>query len=122
MAVRSAVTSTWQRGVAEPAPGPAAWADASNFTSEDNVPAHYTVADPGEGPTSDSANDFGVSTLRGWPSLFNGTAGGTTPTWWKPAAKVDVLICGGECCCPNLIYAFMQSLTFAYHGQPVRLA
>ncbi|KAL1794446.1 hypothetical protein ACET3X_007867 [Alternaria dauci] len=93
MAARSLPATSWERGVAEPIEGAAAWADPSNFTF-DNKTSHYTVLEPGESPTSDTANVFGVSSLRTWPGLFNGTAADHAPGWWKPAVKVDVLICG----------------------------
>ena len=96
MAVRSLAAATWERGVAEPTSRPAAWADPQNFTSGNNELAHYTITEKGDKPTSDSSNAFGVSNLRSWPDLFNGTANGTPPKWWQPAKKVDVLICGGK--------------------------
>ncbi|ORY66533.1 FAD binding domain-containing protein [Pseudomassariella vexata] len=94
---RSLAWSTWQRGFAEPSqelePG---WADETYFESESGQHAHYSVSDPGEKPTSTVANEFGLTSLRSWPGLYNGTQGGQAlPSWWKPSSEVDVLICGG---------------------------
>lgn len=96
MAVRSLAATTWQCSVAESAPEPAAWADASNFTSENNEPAQHIMGDAGDRHTNDTTNDIGVSSPRSWPRQSDGTANGNTPRWWKLTNKMDVLASSGK--------------------------
>lgn len=95
---RSLPPLTWQRGFAENASVPTpAWADQKYYVSENEEHAHYAVPDGSEKPTSTVANEHGLSSLRSWPSLYNGTESQKIlPSWWKPPSEVDVLICGGE--------------------------
>ncbi len=96
---RSHPPQTWQRGFSEPAAGPA-WADPANYETEDGERAHYAVPAEGERPTSRVRNALGLSSLRSWPDLYNGTeAQETDPSWWKKPSEVDVLICGGTYLC-----------------------
>lgn len=93
---RSQPPLTWQRGFAEGVlDAKPAWADEAYFVSEHGEPAHYLVPDACDKPTSVVANPLGLSSLRSWPSLYNGTESGAVPTWWTPRSDVDVLICGG---------------------------
>lgn len=58
---------------------------------------HYEVPPSVEFITSPRHNDKGINVLRTWPTLYDGTASPHgLPEWWKPASKVDVLICGGK--------------------------
>ncbi|KAI1075863.1 FAD binding domain-containing protein [Whalleya microplaca] len=93
---RSVSPHTWQRGFAERTAGQKpAWADSANYVTEYGNPSHYLCPSEDEKPTSKVGNEYGLSSLRSWPSLYNGTeAQSTTPSWWKPASEVDVLICG----------------------------
>lgn len=93
---RSVSSTSWQRGFAESTPTPS-WADESKYISENGERAHYAVPNPREKATSTVANEFGFTSLRSWPGVYNGTEGlQTNPPWWKPSSEVDVLICGGE--------------------------
>lgn len=93
---RSLPSSSWQRGFAAPLDAEPAWSDPKYFISEGGEKAHYIVPEPEEKPTTTVTNEFGYSSLRSWPSLYNGTEGQETPpSWWKPSNVVDVLICGG---------------------------
>lgn len=91
---RSHPPQTWQRGFVEPADAPVpAWADAAYYETEDGERAHYAAPAGGEKPTSSAPNAFGLSSLRSWPSLYNGTEAGEAQA--KKPSEVDVLICGG---------------------------
>ncbi|RYO89438.1 hypothetical protein DL766_006783 [Monosporascus sp. MC13-8B] len=91
---RSHPPQTWQRGFAEPAQTPA-WADPTRYEAEDGRPAHHALPAEGEKPTSRVPNGLGISSLRSWPTVYNGTeAQKTTPSWFKKSSEVDVLICG----------------------------
>lgn len=92
---QSHAPQTWQRGFSEPhltTPTPA-WADAANYQTEGGERAHYAVPEGGEKPTSRVPNAFGLSSLRSWPSLYNGTE----EEMQEMPSEVDVLICGGKC-------------------------
>lgn len=91
---RSHQPQTWQRGFPEgcdPTLTPA-WADETNYETEEGERANYTVPVGGEKPTSKAPNVFGLSSLRSWPDIYNGTE---THAQKKPS-EVDVLISGGK--------------------------
>lgn len=58
--------------------------------------SHYVTPPFVEPLTSTVHNDFGLNTLRTWPTMYNGTSSPHgLPEWWDPSGEVDVLICGG---------------------------
>ncbi|KAF7512314.1 hypothetical protein GJ744_001882 [Endocarpon pusillum] len=58
--------------------------------------SHYVTPPSAEPLTSTVHNDFGLNTLRTWPTIYNGTSSPHgVPEWWDPSGEVDVLICGG---------------------------
>ncbi|KAF2973313.1 hypothetical protein GQX73_g378 [Xylaria multiplex] len=91
---RSLTSYTWQNGFAEPVDTAPPWTRSSHHVTEDGQRSNYTLPEQGIRPTSSVSNEYGTSTLRSWPSLYNGTAAYETPPSWKPPQEVDVLICG----------------------------
>ncbi|KAF2266555.1 FAD/NAD(P)-binding domain-containing protein [Lojkania enalia] len=93
---RSIHPLTWKRGFAEASLHPSpAWADSAYYVSECGEQAHYVAPDGAEKPTSIVTNKHGISSLRNWPTLYNGTAAPNTKlSSWRPSNEVDVLICG----------------------------
>jgi phenol 2-monooxygenase (NADPH) len=58
--------------------------------------SHWVTPPFEETETSTVHNDFGLNTLRTWPTMYNGTSSPhALPEWWNPSGEVDVLICGG---------------------------
>ena len=87
---------TFKNGFREPGTG-APW--ETKITEGDKEESHYVTPPTIDALTSTVYNDFGMNTLRTWPTLFNGTSSPHgLPDWWKPGKEVDVLICGGRCC------------------------
>ena len=95
---RSLPPYTWKHGFIAPAESTIpAWADEKHFSNHLGEESHYSLPVDSEKPTSAVGNDIGISQLRSWPNLYNGTESGQKkPSWWKPDSEVDVLICGGE--------------------------
>ncbi|KAL5361513.1 FAD binding domain-containing protein [Aspergillus floccosus] len=83
---------TWEAGYARLA-DQASWEAVSNYVTESGERAHWTLPVQTEPPTSTTGNDLGVTHLRTWPSIYDGTATGR-PEWFKSSTEVDVLICG----------------------------
>ena len=85
----------WKNGYMTPSET-ATWQVEDFNSTEDHRHSHY-VRPPFEEPLSSTVhNSLGLNVVRTWPSLFNGTQSPDgIPDWWKPAEKVDVLICGG---------------------------
>lgn len=84
---------SWEAGYARPA-DQASWEAETNYVTESGERAHWTLPVHTEPPTSTIGNGLGLTHLRTWPSIYNGTATGM-PEWFKPSKEVDVLICGG---------------------------
>ncbi|KAL5044320.1 hypothetical protein BDW71DRAFT_215705 [Aspergillus fruticulosus] len=84
--------STWECGFARPAESNS-WENERNYITETGEQAHYRVPVHIDAPTSTIGNALGLTHLRTWPSLYDGTAY-QRPEWFKPAEEVDVLICG----------------------------
>lgn len=97
---RSLPPYTWKHGFVTPADSPIpAWADEKNYSNQLGEPSHYELPVDDEKPTSTIGNGVGcgITGLRSWPNLYNGTESAQEkPSWWKPEGEVDVLICGGE--------------------------
>jgi phenol 2-monooxygenase (NADPH) len=94
---RSLPPTTWKNGWAETINGTPSYADKDYFTTADGQQSHYQSPPEAEKPTATASNKFGLSHLRSWPTLYNGTASPAgKPSWWKPSSEVDVLICGGK--------------------------
>ncbi|KAL6233252.1 hypothetical protein BDW75DRAFT_232144 [Aspergillus navahoensis] len=83
---------TWENGFARPAESNS-WEDEKKYTTETGERAHYRLPVHIDAPTSTIGNALGLTRLRTWPSLFDGTAY-QRPEWFRPAEEVDVLICG----------------------------
>ncbi|KAL4759403.1 FAD binding domain-containing protein [Aspergillus foveolatus] len=83
---------TWESGFACPAET-YSWGDKRNYITETGEQAHYRLPVHIDAPTSTIGNALGLTHLRTWPSLYDGTAH-QRPEWFKPAEEVDVLICG----------------------------
>lgn len=84
---------TWEAGYARPA-DQASWEAETNYVTESGERAHWMLPVHTEPPTSTIGNGLGLTHLRTWPSIYDGTATGK-PEWFKPSKEVDVLICGG---------------------------
>ncbi|KAL5333163.1 FAD binding domain-containing protein [Aspergillus crustosus] len=83
---------TWESGFSRPT-GTNSWEDENNYVTEDGEGAHYRLPVHTEPPTSTVGNSMGLTHLRTWPSIYNGTAASISP-WFQPRKEVDVLICG----------------------------
>ncbi|EAU35437.1 conserved hypothetical protein [Aspergillus terreus NIH2624] len=83
---------TWEAGYARPA-DQASWEAETNYVAESGERAHWMLPVHTEPPTSTIGNGLGLTHLRTWPSIYDGTATGK-PEWFKPSKEVDVLICG----------------------------
>ncbi|KAJ5825715.1 hypothetical protein N7474_002853 [Penicillium riverlandense] len=83
---------TWETGCARPAEE-ASWEAEANYVTESGEQAHWTLPVYTEPPTSTIGNQLGLTHLRTWPSIYDGTSTGK-PEWFKPSKEVDVLICG----------------------------
>lgn len=70
-----------------------------DYTQEDDSdddPHVYVTPPSKEVVTSDVHNELGISVIRTWPSIYDGTnSPHGIPTWWTPSEQVDVLIVGG---------------------------
>lgn len=96
---RAFPASTWERGFKSPLGTDARpWkTPGSEEADEDDTDAY--VCPPSKTlVTSTVHNDVGVSVIRTWPTLYDGTnSPHGVPSWWKhPGGQVDVLICGGK--------------------------
>ncbi|KAH6839458.1 FAD binding domain-containing protein [Chaetomium sp. MPI-CAGE-AT-0009] len=93
---RSLPPYTWKHGFIATAESTIpAWADEKHFSNHLGEDSHYSPPVDGEKPTSTVGNGIGISQLRSWPNLYNGTESGQKkPSWWNPESEVDVLICG----------------------------
>ncbi|KAH6623079.1 hypothetical protein F5144DRAFT_582317 [Chaetomium tenue] len=93
---RSLPPYTWKHGFIAPAESPIpAWADEKQYSNHLGQHSHYSPPVDSEKPTSTVGNNLGISQLRSWPNLYNGTESEQEkPSWWKPDNEVDVLICG----------------------------
>ncbi|KAL4783565.1 FAD binding domain-containing protein [Aspergillus varians] len=88
----TAPPKTWEPGFACPT-GANSWEDENNYVTESGEQAHYRLPEHPEPPTSAVGNALGLTHLRTWPSVYDGTAY-ERPEWFKPREEVDVLICG----------------------------
>ncbi|KAI5926689.1 FAD binding domain-containing protein [Camillea tinctor] len=86
---------TWENGFKQPSTGqPWVWTPAEGAHIRDD-PESYITPPSREEVTSEAHNDMGINVIRVWPSLHNGTnSPHGLPSWWNPAEKIDVLICG----------------------------
>ena len=86
---------TWKNGYMAPSKT-ATWEVEDFNSTEDQRESHYETPPFKESLSSTVHNSLGLNVVRTWPTLFNGTESAHgIPDWWKPAGKVDVLICGG---------------------------
>ncbi|KAL4971570.1 FAD binding domain-containing protein [Aspergillus desertorum] len=104
---------TWERGFAQPSET-SSWEDETNYITEAGEQAHYKLPFHVEAPTSTIRNELGLTHLRTWPSLYDGTAY-ETPEWFKPAQQVDVLICGAG------PFGLELGIVLARHGVTFRI-
>ncbi|KAI3327548.1 FAD binding domain-containing protein [Xylariaceae sp. AK1471] len=86
---KAVASSTWENGFRQPTDGsPWRWEDGDDVDG-------YVTAPSTELATSTVHNDLGISVIRTWPTMYNGTNNPHgIPSWWTPSEKVDVLICG----------------------------
>ncbi|KAI1495528.1 FAD binding domain-containing protein [Biscogniauxia marginata] len=91
---RAVLPSTWENGFKAPTTGtPWVWENEDEETKGD--PNAYISPPSKDLITSSVHNTLGISVLRTWPTLYDGTNNPHgVPPWWKPAKEVDVLICG----------------------------
>ncbi|MCJ1479557.1 hypothetical protein MMC13_008243 [Lambiella insularis] len=85
---------TWKNGYVTPSET-ATW-QIDDFTStEHGEQSHYTTPPFKDSLSSTVHNSLGLNLVRSWPTLYNGTESPHgISDWWKPAGRVDVLICG----------------------------
>ncbi|RAL07200.1 FAD/NAD(P)-binding domain-containing protein [Aspergillus homomorphus CBS 101889] len=85
---------TWKNGFRQPSEG-----EPWRYPKPEGEPParpHYVTPPSVYIRTSSAQNVLGESTLRSWPTIFNGTnSPAGIPGWWKPSCEVDVLIVGG---------------------------
>ncbi|KAI1146765.1 FAD binding domain-containing protein [Nemania diffusa] len=82
--------STWQNGFRQPCEG-TQW----EWKDSDDEKDGYVTAPSKEVVTSTVHNNLGISVIRTWPTLYDGTNNPHgIPSWWTPREKVDVLIVG----------------------------
>ncbi|KAI0437522.1 FAD binding domain-containing protein [Xylaria telfairii] len=87
--------STWENGFKQPAKGQPWVFDYTQEDDSDNDPHVYVMPPSKEVVTSDVHNELGISVIRTWPSIYDGTnSPHGIPTWWAPSDQVDVLIVG----------------------------
>lgn len=86
---------TWQNGYMAPSKT-ATWETKDFNSTQDGQESHYVTPPSKESLSSTVHNSLGLNVVRTWPTLFNGTESphGISGQW-KPAGKIDVLICGG---------------------------
>lgn len=93
---KSLPACTWKNGFAQPAKV-AVWDDEAHHLTDTGDGPYYAKPPSQEPLTSAVHNSLGLSVLRTWPTLYNGTESPHgTPSWWNPSKHVDVLICGGN--------------------------
>ncbi len=86
---------TWQDGYMAPSET-ATWEVEDFNSTQDGQESHYVTPPFKESLSSTVHNSLGLNVVRNWPTIYNGTESPHgIPEWWKPAEKVDVLICGG---------------------------
>ncbi|KAH8168198.1 hypothetical protein CIB48_g18 [Xylaria polymorpha] len=87
--------STWENGFKQPAKGQPWVFDYTQEDDSDDDPHVYVTPPSKEVVTSDVHNELGISVIRTWPSIYDGTnSPHGIPTWWTPSEQVDVLIVG----------------------------
>ncbi|KAI1486884.1 FAD binding domain-containing protein [Biscogniauxia mediterranea] len=91
---RALPPSTWENGFKAPSTGtPWVWENEDPETKND--PEAYVTPPSKDLITSSVHNSLGISVIRTWPTLYDGTNNPHgIPSWWKPSKEVDVLICG----------------------------
>ena len=86
---------TWKDGYAAPSET-ATWQSDDYNSTEHGEHSHYTTPPFKDCLSSTAHNSLGLNLVRSWPTIYNGTESPHgIPDWWKPARRVDVLICGG---------------------------
>ncbi|MCJ1432695.1 hypothetical protein MMC27_002052 [Xylographa pallens] len=108
---------TWKHGFKQASEGKP-WEDESIDGA--GAKAHYVTPPSEEASTAAVQNSYGLNVLRTWPTLYDGiNAPGRLPEWWKPASKVDVLICGaGPYGLEVALSLVRQGVSFRILGEP----